>query len=128
MNKKLVLVLLLISSLVLSSACVKKSAGEPNKSEVWIKFQPMRCDRTPWEQWYLDGNIQFVQAPTDHQLIVSYYGQVHNVNVLNYSSVSLPPPEVECTDCSICPKMYYVNIAVPKSSAAKMLSLGWTKI
>jgi len=130
MNKNFIFVfLLLISSLALSSACVKKSAPEEvNETAVWIKFQPMRCDRTPWEQWYLDGNIQFIQAPTDHQLITSYYGSVYQITVLNYTSVSLPPPEVECTDCSVCTKQYYVTIAVKTSSEAKMLALGWTKI
>lgn len=130
MDKKFILVfLLLISSLALSSACVKKGAPEENnQTDVWIKFQPMRCDRAPWEQWYLDGNIQYIKAPTDYQLITSYYGSVYNVTVLNYTSVSLPPPEVECTECSVCPKQYYVTIAIPKSSQAKMLALGWTKI
>lgn len=39
--------------------------------------------KTPWEQWYEEGNIHFIKAPTESELITAYYGTVYGREIFD---------------------------------------------
>ena len=129
MKNKIWGAVLLFTLLIFSFGCAKRTDGSSStEASSWIKYQPMKCDRAPWEQWYLDGNITFVKAPTDKELVVAYYSRNYKVNVLNYTAVMSPAGNVSCDACSVCPKEYYVKIEVLSKYVSKMKGLGWQEV
>ena len=62
----------------------------------------------------LEGNIQFIKAPTPSELIIAYYGTVHNIELY----------EVNKTEDSNLNKSYYVA-KVKTNDLEKMKTLGW---
>lgn len=93
---------------------------------VKIKFQPMQCEETPWEKWYAEGNIQFVKAPTDGELIVAYYSNVYKIELTEVKKVE--SGNAVCQACSVCPTTYYFSAKVKSSDLTKMTELKWSKI
>lgn len=79
---------------------------------------PVSEEETPWDQWYGEGNIQFIKAPTQAELIVTYYGTVYEIDVLDTQTVEDCDPGYPCSE-------YYI-IKVKERDSAQMRELGWT--
>jgi len=79
---------------------------------------PVSEEETPWDQWYGEGNIQFIKAPTQAELIVTYYGTVYGIDVLDTQTVEDCDPGYPCSE-------YYI-IKVKERDSAQMRELGWT--
>jgi hypothetical protein len=78
-------------------------------------------EKAPWNRWYEEGNIQFIKAPTQSELIIAYYGTVYNIE-LN---------EVNRTEdgnfSNPLNGSYYVA-KVKANESDKMKTLGWTDL
>ncbi|MPM38965.1 hypothetical protein SDC9_85596 [bioreactor metagenome] len=79
---------------------------------------PVSEEKTPWDQWYEEGNIQFIKAPTQAELIVTYYGTVYGINILDIQTVDDCDPGYPCSE-------YYI-VKIKESDSAQMRELGWT--
>ncbi|WP_440945913.1 hypothetical protein ACSAZL_17725 [Methanosarcina sp. T3] len=78
-------------------------------------------EKTPWDQWYEEGNIQFIKAPTPSELITAYYGTVYGIEISDVRRVE------SCDLGYLCGEEYYVG-TVKESDSSKMKELGWTYI
>ncbi|KYC51101.1 MAG: hypothetical protein AMQ74_01170 [Candidatus Methanofastidiosum methylothiophilum] len=116
---KKILIIMPLALLILFLGCTSSALTT-------MKFQPMQCEQTPWEKWYADGNIQFVKAPTDSELIVAYYSNVYKIELTEVKKVE--SGNAVCEACGVCPTSYYFSAKVKSSNLAKMTELKWTKI
>jgi len=91
-----------------------------------LKFQPMQCEQTPWQKWYAEGNIQFIMAPTEKQLVAAYYSNKYGIEIMDFERVE--PGLAVCEACSVCPQDYYINVKVKSSDADEMIAEEWVKI
>lgn len=102
------------------------SLGCTSNALINMKFQPMQCEETPWEKWYAEGNIQFIKAPTDSELIIAYYGNVYKIELTEVKKVETG--NAVCEACNICPQSYYFSAKVKSSDSAKMTESKWVKV
>jgi len=86
----------------------------------------MQCEETPWEKWYAEGNIQFIKAPTDSELIIAYYSNVYKIELTEVKKVETG--NAVCEACNICPQSYYFSAKVKSSDSAKMTESKWVKV
>jgi hypothetical protein len=92
-------------------------AGEENF--VTIKYQVTE-GKTPWDQWYEEGNIQFIKAPIPSELIIAYYGTVYNIELFDVDRV-----KSSALSASFGESFYVAKVKV--SNFEKMKDLGWTE-
>jgi len=102
------------------------SLGCTSNALITMKFQPMQCEETPWEKWYAEGNIQFIKAPTDSELIIAYYSNVYKIELTEVKKVETG--NAVCEACNICPQSYYFSAKVKSSDSAKMIESKWVKV
>jgi len=102
------------------------SLGCTSNALITMKFQPMQCEETPWEKWYAEGNIQFIKAPTDSELIIAYYSNVYKIELTEVKKVETG--NAVCEACNICPQSYYFSAKVKSSDSAKMTESKWAKV
>ncbi len=79
---------------------------------------PVSEEKTPWNQWYEEGNIQFIKAPTQAELIIAYYGNVYEIEIFDTQTAE------ECDTGYPCSEFYVVK--VKERDSAQMRDLGWT--
>lgn len=91
------------------------SATDGNLTE--LKYR-LTEEKTPWDKWYEEGQIQFIKAPTPSELITTYYGTVYGIQVFDVKEA-----ETGNLNCS-CGGLYY-SARVRESDSAKMKELGW---
>jgi hypothetical protein len=82
------------------------SGAEGNTVEMKYRISE---EKTPWEQWYEEGNIQFIKAPTQSELITAYYGTVYGIEISDIKSG----------------EFFYVA-RVKENDSSQMKDLGWT--
>ena len=58
------------------------SGAEGNTVEMKYRISE---EKTPWDQWYEEGNIQFIKAPTQSELITTYYGTVYGIEISRHT-------------------------------------------
>ncbi len=78
-------------------------------------------EKTPWDKWYEEGNIKFIKAPTPSELITTYYGTVHNIELYEVNETA------GCDLSYSCNESYYVA-KVKTNDFEKMKALGWTDL
>lgn len=96
---------------------VNKAGESGEENPVEIKYL-ISEGKTPWDQWYEDGNIQFIKAPTELELIIAYYGTVYNIELFEVNLI-------EGNDINSSIGSFYVA-KVKESDFNKMKDLGWT--
>lgn len=72
---------------------------------------PVSEEKTPWDQWYEEGNIQFIKAPNEPELITAYYGTVYGIEVFDIRS----------------DEPFHTG-KVKESDSEQMRDLGWTDL
>jgi len=106
--------------LILLIGCMTSHPDTP----VSITFQPMQCEESIWSVWYDEGNIQFIKAPSDAELITAYYSSLG----IELSDVQqIQGSRMVCQACSVCPVSYHFTAIVKQDQAQQMLDSGWTK-
>ncbi|HWR25884.1 MAG TPA: hypothetical protein VN278_06565 [Methanosarcina sp.] len=75
-------------------------------------------EKTPWDKWYEEGNIDFIKAPTPSELMTAYYGTVYGIQIFDVK-------KVEGCDLNYSYGGFYYTAKVKESDSAKMRDLGW---
>jgi hypothetical protein len=78
-------------------------------------------EKAPWYKWYEEGNIQFIKAPTPSELIITYYGTVHNIELYDVN-------KIEDGNFSNSSNGSYYVAKVKTNDFEKMKTLGWTNL
>ncbi|WP_255334150.1 hypothetical protein [Methanosarcina sp. KYL-1] len=103
----------------------RETEGEAQNGEageeplVELKYREPENESTPWDQWYAEGNIQFIKAPTQAELIIAYYGSLYHIEVIDVKRLEA------CDLYYTCGGYFYVA-KVREKDAGKMKELGWT--
>ena len=86
--------------------------GIPTESQetVTLSFQPMQCEDQPWDEWYQEGNVNYVTEPTDEQLIQDYYANAHGIPVQQVEKIQ--SDQIVCQACNTCPTGYSYELTV----------------
>ena len=95
-------------------------------STVSLVLQPKQCTTEPWQTWYKEGDIKFVKAPTDEQLIKAYYSQKYGINIISVNRSDIG--KITCQACNSCSKNYVFTMEVRSEDVAKLTSLGWMNV
>jgi hypothetical protein len=90
------------------------------KTLVAMKYR-ITEEKTPWDQWYEEGNIQFIKAPTPSELIIAYFGTVHNIELADVK-------KVDKSDVNSSSGDFFYVAKVKEKDFNKMKDLGWTKL
>ncbi len=91
------------------------------KESTQLSYQPMQCEKAPWEEWYEEGNAQFAKEPTDEELIKAYYGD-KGVDMKNVEKVKAR--DAACQACYTCPTIHRYDAEV-SSGVQTMKDDGW---
>jgi hypothetical protein len=96
----------------------------PGDDLVTLKYQPMQCTDEPWQLWYAQGEVRFVKAPTDAELITTFFSE-QEIEVRDVQRIQ--SDMVTCQACDICPKGYSYQLKTDAAGAAKLAQLGWSQ-
>lgn len=88
-----------------------------------LKYQPVQCVNTPWEEWYAAGTGRFLTNPSDYDLITAYYGEVYGVDILSFEKVE--PDMAVCQACEVCPRPYYFILTVSEDNTPILTNEKW---
>jgi hypothetical protein len=77
--------------------------------------EQMNCTQAPWQLWYAEGNINFIQEPTGEELAIAYFSTVHGIEVSDLSSANLEDG------------MCRYGLTVKTESVPVLEGLGWQK-
>ncbi|RJQ15683.1 hypothetical protein C4573_06015 [Candidatus Woesearchaeota archaeon] len=87
-----------------------------------IQYEPVQCEETPWQAWYATGELQFFAQATDEQIMIPYYANKHNANLINIERINRT--EAVCEACGVCKTHHYFTAQT--TDVEKMLQLNWT--
>lgn len=104
----------------------EEESGNPenNGSEtnlVSVEYRGMACVEEPWQEWYNEGGITYVQEPTELQLIIDYYAN-SGLELQNLEELSSGPT---CKACEICADSTYFTAEVTSSTFDILQEEGW---
>lgn len=75
----------------------------------------MPCNETPWQNWYEQGDIDFIKAPTEEELVITYFGEVYDIEVTGFEST-----QMDAVTCRY-------TLEVMQGDVERMEELGWTQ-
>lgn len=104
-------------------AVILAGCNTTTNTEQIITYAQNQCEQEPWNQWYQEGNIQFIKEPSQEELIETYYGQEYDIQITNIKRVT--KNETVCQACNICPKSYYFVVDVSTDNLEEIQTLGW---
>lgn len=91
----------------------------------YLTFQPMQCEEEPWQAWYKKGDVKFFKAPTEEELVKTFYAQTYSINIKSVQKID--SDRMTCEACGVCQKSYSFSVGVADTDAAKLEKLGWKK-
>jgi hypothetical protein len=94
-------------------------------SVISLSYQPRQCDKTTWQVWEENSGRVYIRAPTDEEIIKSYYISVYGIEVMNVTKVE--SGLMTCQACSVCPETYHFGLAVNASEMQPLLDEGWIR-
>lgn len=97
--------------------------GDPTEGTVPVSFAPMQCEETPWDAWYKTGAVQFFKAPTEVELITTYYAMEYSIELQKVMRIQ--SDMMVCQACGVCPTGYTFTATVRASDASRLKDLGW---
>lgn len=96
---------------------------QDNNSFQTLTYNGVQCEKTPWNEWYESGEIQFFKAPTQKDLIPAYYSTKYNIQIENVKEIS---NGLVCQACDICPSSNHYKIQVDKlTDITELLNDKW---
>ena len=117
--------------LLIFAGCVATPSQPPNpptggnetlNETVWLSYSPIQCKQNTWEIWEANSGRVYIRAPTEKEILSSYYSQVYDVQILNYSTKEIGG--MMCDACT-CSRGDTISVQIYAKDAQKMLSLGW---
>jgi hypothetical protein len=119
-----------IVNLKVESAVIDGKWDEMGKfmigSELSLSYRPKMCEKTPWQVWEENSGRVYIRAPTDEEIITSYYRSVYGINVLDVKKVQLG--QVSCEACDVCPETYQFELTVIANEMQSLLDQGWMRV
>jgi len=94
-------------------------------SEVSLHYQPMQCEKMPWQVWEENSGRVYIRAPTDEEIITHYYQAVYDIGVGKVQK--LEPGIATCQACSVCPETYRFVLTVDADRMHVLLDEGWMR-
>jgi len=94
-------------------------------SELSLAYRPKMCDKTPWQVWEENSGRVYIQAPTDEEIIRSYYLSVYGVEVRDVKKIQLGT--VSCQACDVCLETYRFGLTMNASDMQPLLDEGWMR-
>ena len=95
-------------------------------SELAFSYQPMMCKKTPWQVWEENSGRVYIRAPTDEEIITSYYLTVYSTEVRNVKKIQ--SGNVTCQACDVCPETYHYELTVDANERYPLIDEGWIRI
>jgi hypothetical protein len=95
-------------------------------SELSLSYQPKMCEKTTWQVWEENSGRVYIRAPTDEEIIKSYYMTVYSIDVRDVKKIQLD--QVSCQACDVCLETYRFGLTVNASEMQPLLDEGWTRI
>ncbi|MFH1188965.1 MAG: hypothetical protein V1652_03945 [bacterium] len=111
---------------ILCSSATPQNEEKPHYNTVSLFFQPMQCEETPWATWYKKNLVLFVKAPTEIELITTFYATQYSIQIENVTKLS--SDTMVCQACSTCPTSYYFMVQTDTRNIGKLFTLGWKQI
>lgn len=94
-------------------------------SEVTLTYQPMQCEKTPWQVWEENSGRVYIRAPTDEEIITHYYQAVYGIEVSKVQKIQ--SGMVTCQACSVCPETYRFVLTVNADRMQVLFDEGWMR-
>jgi hypothetical protein len=91
-----------------------------------LSYRPKMCEKTPWQVWEENSGRVYIRAPTDEEIIKSYYITVYNIEVRDVKKIQLD--QVTCQACDVCPETYRFGLTVNATEMQPLLDEGWTRV
>jgi len=95
-------------------------------SELSLSYRPKMCEKTTWQVWEENSGRVYIRAPTDAEIITSYYQSVYSINVRDIKKIQLGI--VTCQACDVCMETYQFELAVNANEMQPLLDEGWMRI
>ena len=95
-------------------------------SELSLSYQPKMCEKTVWQVWEENSGRVYIRAPTDEEIIKSYYITIYSTDVRDVNKIQLGI--VSCQACNVCPETYRFGLTVNTSEMQPLLDEGWTRV
>lgn len=97
------------------------NAKSPFQTNIKLKYSGVQCQEELWYKWYKEGNIRYVMAPTEKQLIGDYYSNKE----IDIISIEEKSNGMVCQGCDICPKDKYYIIEINNYDQEYLIEDGW---
>ena len=94
-------------------------------SEQSLSYRPKQCEKTPWQTWEENSGRVYIRAPTDEEIIRSYYISVYGTEVRDVKKVQLD--QATCQACDVCPETYRFVLTVNAGDMAPLIDEGWER-
>ncbi len=94
-------------------------------AEETLWYQPMQCEKPPWQVWEENSGRVYIRAPTDEEIITHYYQAVYDIQVRNVQKLFLGL--ATCNACSVCPASYRYTLTVNADRMQTLLDEGWKR-
>ena len=94
-------------------------------SELSLAYRPRMCEKTPWQVWEENSGRVYIRAPTNEEIIRSYYLSVYSIDVRDVKKIQIRT--VTCQACDVCMETYRFGLTVNASEMQPLLDEGWTR-
>jgi hypothetical protein len=94
-------------------------------SELSLTYQPRKCGKTVWQIWEANSGRVYIRAPTEAEIIKSYYISEYGIGVRDVTKVD--SGLMSCDACDVCPESYRFGLTVNASEMQPLLDEGWTR-
>jgi hypothetical protein len=94
-----------------------------NTNLVEVSYHPKQCETTPWDQYYTEGNINFIKEPTEPEIATAYFANILGINIKDFKKVDTG--NFVCMTCDVCPTSYYYTMYVLPEDALELADFGW---
>jgi len=95
-------------------------------SELILSYQPKQCENTTWQVWEENSGRVYIRAPTNEEIIKSYYITIYNTDVRDVKKIQLG--NVTCQACDVCPETYRFGLTVNASEMQPLLDEGRMRV
>ena len=95
-------------------------------SELSLSYRPKMCEKTAWQFWEENSGRVYIRAPTDEEIITSYFRSVYGIDVRDVKKIKLG--QSTCQACDVCLETYQFEITVNANEMQPLLDDGWVRM